>query len=167
MNQMASTTIFGTLLSSQGTNAHHNQSSNRPRGNCSNLPELPRPTKSAFSANLHGTTSSTPTTTPDAISAKNLLIRGGRPGGTSHRLALETGATITGASDDTMHLIEQVSRSDQSMKVRPDRVLPLVRVLAEIGEATQIAGRTLLGLLGFFGAVCIVTVPPQCGNSAV
>ncbi len=72
-----------------------------------------------------------------------------------HRFALESGATITGASDDTKHLIEQVSRSDQPMKVRPDRVLPLVRVLAEIGEATQLAGHTLLGLLGFFGAVCI------------
>lgn len=72
-----------------------------------------------------------------------------------HRFARDSGATITGASPDTLHLIEQVSRSDAQMKVRPDRVLPLVRVLAEIGEATQIALRTLLGLLGFFGAVCI------------
>jgi phospholipid/cholesterol/gamma-HCH transport system permease protein len=72
-----------------------------------------------------------------------------------HRLARESGATITGASGDTAHLIEQVARGDTTMKVRPDRVLPLTRVLGEIGEATQIAGRTLLGLLGFFGAVTI------------
>ncbi|UVO54757.1 ABC transporter permease [Sphingomonas sp. SUN039] len=72
-----------------------------------------------------------------------------------HRLSRDTGATITGASADNAHLIAQVSRSDTPMKVRPDHVLPLVRVLGEIGEATQIAGRTLLGLLGFFGAVCI------------
>ena len=72
-----------------------------------------------------------------------------------HRLSRDTGATITGASADNAHLIAQVSRSDTPMKVRPDHVLPLVRVLGEIGEATQIAGRTLLGLLGFFGAICI------------
>jgi phospholipid/cholesterol/gamma-HCH transport system permease protein len=72
-----------------------------------------------------------------------------------HRLSRDTGARITGASEDNAHLIAQVSRSDTPMKVRPDHVMPLIRVLGEIGEATQIAGRTLLGLLGFFGAVCI------------
>ncbi len=72
-----------------------------------------------------------------------------------HRLARDSGATITGANEDTQHLIDQVSRGDTGMKVRPDRVSPLARVLGQIGEATIIAGRTLFGLLGFFGAVCI------------
>lgn len=72
-----------------------------------------------------------------------------------HRLSRDIDAEIVGANDDNAHLIAQVSRSDAPMKVRPDHVLPLVRVLSEIGEATQIAGRTLLGLLGFFGAICI------------
>lgn len=72
-----------------------------------------------------------------------------------HRLARDSGATIVGASDDTNHLIEQVSRGDADMKVRPDRVSPFIRVLGEIGDATMIAGQTLLGLLGFFGSVCI------------
>ena len=72
-----------------------------------------------------------------------------------HRLARDIDAKIVGANDDNAHLISQVTRSDVPMKVRPDHELPLVRVLGEIGEATQIAGRTLLGLLGFFGAICI------------
>jgi len=72
-----------------------------------------------------------------------------------HRLSRDIDAEIVGASPDNAHLIAQVTRSDVPMKVRPDHVLPIVRVLGEIGEATQIAGRTLLGLLGFFGAICI------------
>ena len=72
-----------------------------------------------------------------------------------HRLARDTGAKIVGAGEDTCHLIDQVSRGDTAMKVRPDHQRPFKRVLGEVGEATQIAGRTLLGLLGFFGAVCI------------
>ncbi len=72
-----------------------------------------------------------------------------------HRLARDTGAEVVGASEDARHLIVQVSGGDADMKVRPDRTTPLARVAGEIGEATLIAGRTLYGLLGFFGAVCI------------
>jgi phospholipid/cholesterol/gamma-HCH transport system permease protein len=72
-----------------------------------------------------------------------------------HRLSRDADAPITGATTDAAQLIAQVSRSDVPMKVRPDHVFPIVRVLGEIGDATQIAGRTLLGLLGFFGAICI------------
>ena len=72
-----------------------------------------------------------------------------------HKLAREAGVSVTGAKPDALHLMDQVALGDADMKVRPDHVLPIVRVLGEIGEATQIAGRTLLGLLGFFGAVCI------------
>ena len=72
-----------------------------------------------------------------------------------HRLSRDADAPITGTTTDSAQLIAQVSRSDVPMKVRPDHVFPIVRVLGEIGEATQIAGRTLLGLLGFFGAICI------------
>ena len=72
-----------------------------------------------------------------------------------HRLSRDTDAPITGTTPETAQLIAQVSRSDVPMKVRPDHVFPIVRVLGEIGEATQIAGRTLVGLVGFFGAICI------------
>jgi phospholipid/cholesterol/gamma-HCH transport system permease protein len=72
-----------------------------------------------------------------------------------HRLVLDKDASLTGASDDVATMIDQVSASDKSVKMRPEAVNPLVRVLGEIGDATSVAGRTLLGLLGFFGAVLI------------
>ena len=72
-----------------------------------------------------------------------------------HRLARQNDAIIVGANDDTTHLLAQVAQSDDPIQVRPTRVTPLARVLGEIGEATLLAGRTLYGLLGFFGSVCI------------
>ncbi len=72
-----------------------------------------------------------------------------------HRLSHSTGAQIAGANDDTHRLIEAVGRGDSDMKVRPDHISSTSRLLGEIGEATIAAGRTLYGLLGFFGAVCI------------
>jgi phospholipid/cholesterol/gamma-HCH transport system permease protein len=72
-----------------------------------------------------------------------------------HRLVLDNDATLTGANDDVAMMIRQVSQSDKSVKMRPEAVNPLVRVLGEIGDATALAAHTLLGLLGFFGAVLI------------
>jgi len=72
-----------------------------------------------------------------------------------HRLAREHDAEILGADKGVTHLIEQVSAADRPLKIRPDRTPPFLRVLDEMGTATVQAGRTLLGLLGFFGAVMI------------
>jgi phospholipid/cholesterol/gamma-HCH transport system permease protein len=72
-----------------------------------------------------------------------------------HRLARDHQADVIGVDEDEAKLLEQVSQSDQPVKVRPDRTPPLYRVLGEVGDATAEAGRTLLGLLGFFGALMI------------
>ena len=72
-----------------------------------------------------------------------------------HKLTRDWGARVTGSSEDAAALIEQVSQADQPVKMRPDRMPPLYRVLGQIGTATVVAGRTLLGLLGFFGALLI------------
>ncbi len=72
-----------------------------------------------------------------------------------HRLARDHQADVVGVDEDEAKLLEQVSQSDQPVKVRPDRTPPLYRVLGEVGDATAEAGRTLLGLLGFFGALMI------------
>ena len=72
-----------------------------------------------------------------------------------HRLQRDGDAELVGANDAARHLIDQVGRADTGMKVRPDHVSPLSRVLAQVGDATLVSIRTLGGLLGFFGAVCI------------
>ena len=72
-----------------------------------------------------------------------------------HRLQRDNRAELVGANDDARHLIDQVGRGDTDMKVRPDHLTPLSRVLGQIGAATTVAFGTLGGLLGFFGAVCI------------
>ena len=72
-----------------------------------------------------------------------------------HRLQVDKNADVSGANDDVATLIDQVSRSDKSMRVRPETINPFARVLGEIGAAVGVAGRNLLGLLGFFGAVLI------------
>lgn len=72
-----------------------------------------------------------------------------------HRLTREHDAKVTGANQGAAHLLAQVSAADRPLKIRPDRTPPFLRVLDEMGEATVQAGRTLLGLLGFFGATLI------------
>jgi phospholipid/cholesterol/gamma-HCH transport system permease protein len=72
-----------------------------------------------------------------------------------HRLARQRDAEIVGASGHYAKLLEQVAQADQPVKVRPDRTPPLYRVLNQVGGATAMAGQTMLGLLGFFGALLI------------
>lgn len=72
-----------------------------------------------------------------------------------HRLARDSGAPVAGASPDAALLIEQVANADQPVRVRPDHASPVGRVLAQIGAATVTAGQTLLGLIGFFGAIMV------------
>ena len=72
-----------------------------------------------------------------------------------HRYARLHDARIEGLDDDGAHLLAQVEHADQPVRMRPEHVNPMVRVVGEIGEAVEVAGRTLYGLLGFFGATCI------------
>jgi phospholipid/cholesterol/gamma-HCH transport system permease protein len=72
-----------------------------------------------------------------------------------HRLARDHDAELMGASGHMATLLEHVAQADQPVKIRPDRTPPLYRVLGQMGDATAIAGRTMLGLLGFFGSVLI------------
>lgn len=72
-----------------------------------------------------------------------------------YRLGKDQNAIICGASDDTRHLIAQVAKADEPVKMRPESLNPFLRVLQEVGDSTAIALRTLYGLLGFFGAILI------------
>ena len=72
-----------------------------------------------------------------------------------HRYARIHDARITGLDEDGAHLLKQVEAADQPVQMRPEHVNPLVRVLAEVGDAVALTGRTLYGLLGFLGATAI------------
>ena len=72
-----------------------------------------------------------------------------------HRTARERGGEIVGANEDHATLLRLVAEADQPVKVRPDPPPPFQRVLGEIGDATVTAGHTMVGLLGFFGALLI------------
>ena len=74
-----------------------------------------------------------------------------------HKLSMDNGAEIIGLDDDRAMLISQVEKADQPVRMRPETQAPFLRVLDEIGDATVIAGQTMLGLLSFFGAILIAT----------
>jgi phospholipid/cholesterol/gamma-HCH transport system permease protein len=72
-----------------------------------------------------------------------------------HRTAKERDGEIIGARNGVAVLLRQVAKADQPVKVRPDPPPALTRVLDEIGSATMLALETMLGLLGFFGAMLV------------
>lgn len=72
-----------------------------------------------------------------------------------HRTARDRSARVEGADADAQRLIDEVSKAGQPIELHPPQISPFRRVLGEIGEATSVAGQTLLGLLGFFGATLV------------
>jgi phospholipid/cholesterol/gamma-HCH transport system permease protein len=72
-----------------------------------------------------------------------------------HRAVRDRGAKVTGASKPVEKLLEQVAEADRPARVRPDQPSGLTGVLEELGGWVSEAGRTLVGLLGFFGATLV------------
>lgn len=70
-----------------------------------------------------------------------------------HKLERDQGAKIIGADEDQQTLIDHVARADMPVKVRREYEPPLRQAVREVGIATQTAAGTLVGLLGFFGAL--------------
>ena len=74
-----------------------------------------------------------------------------------HRLTRDRDADVVGASAEQSALLEQVARADVPAKVRPDKGNPITRTLAQVGGAAAGAFSTMVGLVGFFGALMIST----------
>ena len=72
-----------------------------------------------------------------------------------HRTARQRGGEIVGANEDQAILLRQVSEADQPVKVHPDQPPGFMRVLDQVGTSTVLAGRTMLGMVSFFGAMLI------------
>ena len=72
-----------------------------------------------------------------------------------HRTVRDRGARVVNASKEQRNLLDQVGELDGPVKVRPDQRGGFARMLEEIGVWIAEVGRTLVGLLGFFGAVLL------------
>ena len=72
-----------------------------------------------------------------------------------HRFSTRHDAAIEGLDDKYTHLLDQVAAADKPVAMRPPRGNSLTRVTAEVGEATVTAARTMLGLIGFMGAMVV------------
>jgi phospholipid/cholesterol/gamma-HCH transport system permease protein len=72
-----------------------------------------------------------------------------------YRTVRDRGAKVIGASRDEVSLLKQVGEFDHPVQVHPEEKPGLFRVLTELGEWVTETGKTLLGLLGFFGATLI------------
>ena len=72
-----------------------------------------------------------------------------------YRTVRDRGAKVVGASKEVQGLLNQVSEADAPTQVRPEQPPGVLRVLAELGEWVSEAGRTLVGLVGFLGAVLV------------
>jgi len=70
-----------------------------------------------------------------------------------HKLERDRGAELVGMTEDQKLLIDHVARADQPMKVRREPETLLYQFVGRVGVATQTALSTLVGLLGFFGAM--------------
>jgi phospholipid/cholesterol/gamma-HCH transport system permease protein len=74
-----------------------------------------------------------------------------------HKLERDRGAEIVGATEDQRLLIDHVTQADQPMKVHREPETLLEQFVGRIGSATQQALVTLVGLLGFLGALILST----------
>jgi phospholipid/cholesterol/gamma-HCH transport system permease protein len=72
-----------------------------------------------------------------------------------YRTVRDRHAKVIGASRDEVSLLKQVGEFDHPVQVRPEEKPGFFRVLTEIGESVADVGRTLLGLLGFFGSTLV------------
>jgi len=72
-----------------------------------------------------------------------------------YRTVRDRGAKVIGASRDEVSLLKQVAEFDAPTQVHPEERRGFLHMLREIGEWVAETGRTLLGLLGFLGAVLI------------
>ena len=89
-----------------------------------------------------------------------------------YRTVRDRGAKVIGATPDAERLIEQVAEFDRPTRVRPEETPGFTRALDELGGWVAEAGRTLVGLLGFFGAALVamaslVTHPRRFRMNAV
>ncbi len=77
-----------------------------------------------------------------------------------HSLSQQWGCPITGADEDAQRLIDAVkpdAGGGPAPALHAESISPAFRILDQIGTATIVAFETLLGLVGFLGAVVLAS----------
>ena len=72
-----------------------------------------------------------------------------------YRTVRDRGAKVIGASKDVAGLLDQVAEADHPAQVRPEERPGALRILDELGGWVSDAVTTLVGLIGFLGAVLL------------
>ena len=72
-----------------------------------------------------------------------------------YRTVRDRDAKVVGASQDISSLLDQVAEADHPAQVRPVEQPGALRILDELGWWVSDAGKTLVGLVGFLGAVLL------------
>ena len=72
-----------------------------------------------------------------------------------HKLSRDRDVELVGVSEDQRTLIDNVAAADRPVKLRPDGPPPFLRTVMLIGESAITAGKTLVSLTAFLGAVMI------------
>jgi phospholipid/cholesterol/gamma-HCH transport system permease protein len=72
-----------------------------------------------------------------------------------YRAMRDRGAKVAGETQEARSLLDQVAEFDKPVRVRPEEPQSFIRLVSEIGEWIAESGRTLVGLLGFFGATLV------------
>ncbi len=70
-----------------------------------------------------------------------------------HRLSRDHGAQIIGASQTAQQLIAEIGDADQPGQVRAPELIAPLRILNQVGGAVVEAMQSLLGMMGFVGAL--------------
>jgi phospholipid/cholesterol/gamma-HCH transport system permease protein len=72
-----------------------------------------------------------------------------------YRTVRDRGARVVGANAEATSLLDQVAEFDRPVQVRPEERPGFIRALTELGTWVSEVHKTLIGLLGFFGATLI------------
>ena len=72
-----------------------------------------------------------------------------------HRFAARHEATVEGLDEDSQQLFDHVVSAEQPVAMPPARPGGFTRVAGDVGDAVALAGRTMIGLLGFLGATTL------------
>ncbi len=72
-----------------------------------------------------------------------------------HRIKRDYGASIEGGRPDVIKLLGEIEKADKKVLIHPDPNNAFMEMLDTAGQATRLAFASLIGMVGFFGAMMV------------